>query len=93
MKKINFLTIVLVLAVAGMISSLMISCNSTPKKNIGLQLYSIRDSINRDVPAAIEKVARWDIHLLNRQATEMENFMIWNLSLSKHSVKITECLF
>jgi sugar phosphate isomerase/epimerase len=26
-------------------------------KNIGLQLYSIRDSINRDVPAAIEKVA------------------------------------
>jgi len=58
MKKINFLTIVLVLAVAGMISSVMISCNATPEKNIGLQLYSIRDSINRDVPAAIEKVAK-----------------------------------
>jgi sugar phosphate isomerase/epimerase len=27
-------------------------------KNIGLQLYSIRDSINRNVPLAIEKVAK-----------------------------------
>jgi len=33
------------------------SCDSAKKKNIGLQLYSIRDSINRDVPAAIKKVA------------------------------------
>ena len=33
------------------------SCKSPAGKNIGLQLYSIRDSINRDVPAAIEKVA------------------------------------
>jgi sugar phosphate isomerase/epimerase len=30
----------------------------TTKKNIGLQLYSIRDSIRKDVPAAIEKVAK-----------------------------------
>ncbi|MBN2665494.1 MAG: sugar phosphate isomerase/epimerase, partial [Bacteroidales bacterium] len=28
------------------------------KKNIGLQLYSVRDSISRDMPGAIEKVAR-----------------------------------
>lgn len=34
------------------------SCTLKPKgKNIGLQLYSIRDSIRKDVPAAIEKVA------------------------------------
>jgi sugar phosphate isomerase/epimerase len=40
-------------------SLLLTSCWPQGKtKNIGLQLYSIRDSINRDVPAAIEKVAK-----------------------------------
>ncbi len=35
------------------------SCTKKPGgKNIGLQLYSIRDSINRDVPGAIKKVAQ-----------------------------------
>ena len=33
------------------------SCKA-PGKNIGLQLYSIRDSIGRDVPAAIAKVSK-----------------------------------
>ncbi|HOP00262.1 MAG TPA: TIM barrel protein [Bacteroidales bacterium] len=56
MKNTSFLTVVLILALSGMLSTLFISC--TPKKNIGLQLYSIRDSIRKDVPAAIEKVAQ-----------------------------------
>jgi len=35
------------------------SCTKKPEgKNIGLQLYSIRDSINRDVPGAIKKIAQ-----------------------------------
>ena len=57
MKKTNLTWIVLICALAGIFSTVFTSCNSIPKKNIGLQLYSIRDSINRDVPAAIKKVA------------------------------------
>jgi len=34
-----------------------VSCSKAPKKNIGLQLYSIRDSIVKDVPSAIARVA------------------------------------
>ena len=54
MKKRNLISFVLLIAVTGFLSTVFISC--TPKKNIGLQLYSIRDSIRKDVPAAIEKV-------------------------------------
>lgn len=43
-----------------MVSSVLLTSYSSHEKskNIGLQLYSIRDSINRDVPAAIGKVAK-----------------------------------
>lgn len=53
MKK----TTIFLLATA--LSFVMISLNSckTPVKNIGLQLYSLRDSISNNVPATIEKVA------------------------------------
>jgi hypothetical protein len=56
MKKRSFFKIVLLMAVAGLIFSTFYSCK--PQKNIGLQLYSIRDSIMRDVPGAIAKVAK-----------------------------------
>jgi len=46
------------MAVTGLIISAMYSCKTTPQKNIGLQLYSIRDSITKDVPAAIAKVGK-----------------------------------
>jgi len=56
MKKRKLLTIVMIIAVSGMIATVFQSCK--PKqKYLGLQLYSIRDSIRKDVPAAIEKVA------------------------------------
>jgi sugar phosphate isomerase/epimerase len=54
MKKENLLTIVLLIAVTGIISTVFYSCK--PQKNIGLQLYSIRDSIKKDVPGSIAKV-------------------------------------
>jgi sugar phosphate isomerase/epimerase len=57
MKKRSLLKIVILIAVAGLFIPAFNSCKA-PGKNIGLQLYSIRDSINRDVPAAIEKVAK-----------------------------------
>jgi sugar phosphate isomerase/epimerase len=43
-----------------MVSGLVLTSFVPPKKskNIGLQLYSIRDSIRKDVPAAIAKVAK-----------------------------------
>ena len=55
--------------VTGSLSLILNSCKTSGKttatqvkaviqKNLGLQLYSIRDSIMRDVPGAIEKVAR-----------------------------------
>jgi sugar phosphate isomerase/epimerase len=55
MKKRSFFSIVMLIAVTGLIYSTFNSCKA-PDKNIGLQLYSIRDSIGRDVPGAIVKV-------------------------------------
>lgn len=49
--------IIAFVALAGLLSLLFTSCKA-PGKNIGLQLYSIRDSIGRDVPGAIAKVAK-----------------------------------
>ena len=56
MKKSSLFSVFLLLAVTGLIFSTFYSCKPA-KKNIGLQLYSIRDSIRKDVPAAIVKVA------------------------------------
>lgn len=58
MKRKNLTQIVFFVAVNCFLISAFYSCNMVPKKNIGLQLYSIRDSIMRDVPGAIEKVAK-----------------------------------
>lgn len=58
MKKRSIISIVLSMAVMAFILSAFYSCNTTPRKNIGLQLYSIRDSIKKDVPAAIAKVGK-----------------------------------
>jgi sugar phosphate isomerase/epimerase len=57
MKKLSLLFIAGILCLSCITFFTATSCNSAKKKNIGLQLYSIRDSINRDVPAAIKKVA------------------------------------
>ncbi len=68
MKKQKLLAIVLLTAITGCLSLVFYSCKTTRpassptskavlQKNIGLQLYSIRDSIRKNVPAAIEKVA------------------------------------
>ena len=58
MKKRSTVSIVLLMAFAGLIFSTFYSCKNTRQKNIGLQLYSIRDSIGKDVPAAIAKVGK-----------------------------------
>jgi sugar phosphate isomerase/epimerase len=57
MKKRSLIIIVVIIAVAGMLLPTLNSCKPAGK-NIGLQLYSIRDSINRDIPGAIAKVAK-----------------------------------
>jgi len=56
-KRILFAFIILV-AVSGLVLSSLTSCTKAPKKNIGLQLYSVRDSIKNNVPATLEKVAK-----------------------------------
>lgn len=56
MKKSSFFTVVLLIALTGFLSTILYSYKSAPGKRIGLQLYSIRDSIRKNVPAAIEKV-------------------------------------
>jgi sugar phosphate isomerase/epimerase len=56
MKKRNIISVVLLMAVAAFAIATFNSCK--PHKFIGLQLYSIRDSIMRDVPAAIAKVGK-----------------------------------
>ena len=57
MKKRTIIATVLLMALTGLIFSGLYSCKKAPQKNIGLQLYSIRDSIMKDIPAAIKKVA------------------------------------
>ena len=58
MKKRSTISILLLSAVTGLMFTTLFSCKTTPQKNIGLQLYSIRDSITKDVPAAIAKVGK-----------------------------------
>lgn len=58
MKKRSTISIVLITVVTGLIFSTFYSFKTTLQKNIGLQLYSIRDSIKKDVPAAIAKVGK-----------------------------------
>jgi sugar phosphate isomerase/epimerase len=58
MKKRSIITIVLLMAVTGLIFSTLYSCKTAPQKNIGLQLYSLRDSITKDVPGTIAKVSK-----------------------------------
>jgi sugar phosphate isomerase/epimerase len=58
MKRRSIISVVLLMTVTGLILSGLYSCKTTPHKNIGLQLYSIRDSITKDVPAAIAKVGK-----------------------------------
>lgn len=58
MKKRNLITFMLLIAISGFVTTVFYSCKTTPQKNIGLQLYSIRDSIWKDIPGAIEKVAK-----------------------------------
>jgi sugar phosphate isomerase/epimerase len=57
MKRRNFYAIIMLVTTAALIIPAFNSCKA-PGKNLGLQLYSIRDSITRDVPAAIAKVAK-----------------------------------
>jgi sugar phosphate isomerase/epimerase len=57
MKKRSIITLIIIIAAAGLLIPAINSCKA-PAKNIGLQLYSIRDSIGRDVPAAVAKVAK-----------------------------------
>ena len=56
MKKRSIISIVLLFVIAGLVSTTFYSCKPVGKY-IGLQLYSIRDSIMRDVPGAIAKVS------------------------------------
>ncbi len=58
MKNKHFFSILLVVVLTGSLAALNYSFKPVKQKNIGLQLYSIRDSILKNVPAAIEKVAK-----------------------------------
>jgi sugar phosphate isomerase/epimerase len=54
MKRNSFVATVILLAFCSIFLTTFNSCK--PSKNLGLQLYSIRDSIFRDVPGSIMKV-------------------------------------
>jgi sugar phosphate isomerase/epimerase len=57
MKNKNFFSLLLTILIVGSLATLIYSFKPVKQKNIGLQLYSIRDSIWKNIPAAIEKVA------------------------------------
>jgi len=59
MKKTNIILFMMCLFMTGAFS--FTSCTSTPKKvkkDIGLQLYSVRDQINKDLVGTIEKIGK-----------------------------------
>jgi len=56
MRRKNFVSIIILIAIMGSLSNFFSSCKTG--KNIGLQLYSVRDSIRKDVTGSIEKVAK-----------------------------------
>jgi sugar phosphate isomerase/epimerase len=58
MKKRSFISTLMIMVVSAFICTTFYSCKTTPQKDIGLQLYSIRDSILKNVPAAIAKVGK-----------------------------------
>jgi sugar phosphate isomerase/epimerase len=58
MKKRSLITIILFMAVTGLILTTGYAFKKTPQKFIGLQLYSLRDSIMKNVPATIAKVSK-----------------------------------
>ena len=58
MKKRSLISIVLSVAVLCLVFATFYSFTTKPQKNLGLQLYSIRDSIVKNVPAAIAKVGK-----------------------------------
>jgi sugar phosphate isomerase/epimerase len=58
MKRTKLITVVLLVAITASLSTMFYSFKPAKEKFIGLQLYSIRDSIRKDVPGAIEKVAK-----------------------------------
>ncbi len=58
MKKRTIIRIVSLALLAGVFMTYFYSFRTAPQKNIGLQLYSIRDSIMKDVPGAIAKVGK-----------------------------------
>ena len=58
MKKRTFFAIIMLLAVSGLILTTTTSFKKTPQKYIGLQLYSLRDSIMKNVPGTIAKVSQ-----------------------------------
>jgi sugar phosphate isomerase/epimerase len=56
MKKTSLFPTLMLFTIISLTVMVLNSCS--PKgKNLGLQLYSIRDSINRDIPGALAKVA------------------------------------
>jgi len=58
MKKRNLFPVFLTIALTGILSLSLVSCNKAPSKNIGLQLYSVRDSIRNmdNLPGALAKI-------------------------------------
>jgi sugar phosphate isomerase/epimerase len=57
MKKRSFISIVMLVAVSALMVTSFNSCKPSGKY-IGLQLYSLRDSIMKDVPGTIARVAK-----------------------------------
>jgi sugar phosphate isomerase/epimerase len=57
MKRRFLFTAFMMLALTGALMTFTWSCKGPSGKNIGLQLYSLRDSIWKDIPGTIKKVA------------------------------------
>ena len=63
------------------------ACNMSKSVGVGLQLYSIRDAMDADVPGTLKKVADLDIRIWNWPVILLVSFMVTHLpSLSRWSM-------
>ena len=75
MKKRNLYAIIALVAFSCVLITMNSFNSPAPAKNLGLQLYSVRDSIKKDVPGTIKKVGAMGYNLLSRPVMPMVNSM------------------
>lgn len=87
----NFLKSSAAVVIGGLAANQLISSCATkpaaPKKQVGLQLYSLRDAMKDDVTGTLKKVAEMGYTTVEPFVTTMVRFITWLPPNSRKSLK------